>query len=182
MKFRFASPSSLLALGLAACAHVGWASDVSALAGVYSSAHQVTINGVKLLTTGYIEINQTGSITAFEQEGEGPAAVGSGCYLLASGTATNAGLQGRTLMLGESPMGDAVYQTIAGDKDLFGILVEPAANGDMRWFFHWGKPNSTVTVIGSQNVVNASNQASYSINGPALSSPTPDQLRSMLCR
>lgn len=150
--------------------------------GVYSSAHPITINGVKVQTNGYIEIDHAGRITAFEQEGEGSTSIGSGCYLLAAGTATNAGLQGRILTLGVSPRGDTAYQTRAGDYDTFGILVEPAANGGMRWFFHWGGPNSTVTLNGSRNVANSSNRSSYSISGPALASPTPDQLRSMLCR
>jgi hypothetical protein len=183
MRFRLASLTSFLVLWLAACAHVGgYPNDVSSVAGVYSSAHPIAIGGVKVQTNGYIEINQTGQITAFEQEGEGPTSVGSGCYVLADGTATNAGLQGRILTPGVSPLGDTAFQTRAGDYDTFGILVEPGANGDMRWFFHWGKPNSTVTVDGSRNVVNSSNRASYSISGPALASPTPDQLRRMLCR
>jgi hypothetical protein len=183
MKFRLVSFTSFLALWFAACAHAGdYPKDVSSVAGVYSSAHPVTIDGVKVQTSGYIEIDQAGHITAFEQEGEGPTSVGSGCYVVADGTATNAGLQERILTLGVSPLGDTAFQTRAGDYDTFGILIEPAANGGMRWFFHWGKPNSTVTIDGSRNVVNSSNQASYSISGPALASPTPDQLRSMLCR
>ncbi|MBC8732185.1 TonB C-terminal domain-containing protein [Paraburkholderia sp. UCT2] len=51
----------------------------------------------------------------------------------------------------------------------------------MQWFFHWGRANSTVTINGSKNIVNSVKQSSYSISGPALASPTPAQLRSMLC-
>jgi len=181
MNFRFVSLAVLLALGLVGYAHTGFAKDVSSLAGVYSSAHPITVNGVKVQTNGYIEIDHTGRITAFEQQGEGPASIGSGCYLLAAGSATNAGLQGRILTLGVSPRGETAYQTLAGDYDTFGILAEPASSGSMRWFFHWGPKNSTVTINGSRNVVNSSNDASYSISGPALASPTPDQLRSMIC-
>lgn len=182
MNSRFASRTLFLALGLIGCARMGFAKDISSLAGVYSSAHPITINGVKVQTNGYIEIDHNGHITAFEQKGEGPASAGSGCYVLAAGSATNAGLQGRILTLGFSPRGDTAFQTRAGDYDTFGILVEPAANGGMQWFFHWGERNSTVTINGNRNVVNSSNQASYSISGPALASPTPDQLRSLLCR
>lgn len=181
MNFRFVPLAPILALGLAGCAHTGFANDVSSLAGVYSSAHPVTINGVKLQTNGYVVIDRTGHITAFEQQGEGPASVGSGCYLPATGTATNAGLQGRLLTPGVSPRGDAVYQTLAGDYDTFGILAEQGSDGNVRWFFHSGPRNNTVTINGNRNVVNASNHTSYSISGPALSSPTPDQLRSMIC-
>jgi TonB family protein len=172
----------LLALGLAGCAQTGTrADDVSSLAGVYSSAHPVTIDGVKASTNGYVEIDQHGRITALEQENEGPASVGSGCYRLAAGTATNAGLQGRMLARGVSPRGDAVYQTVTANGDTFGILVEPAANGTMRWFFHSGHANSTVTINGTRNVVNSARESSYSISGPALASPTSAELRSMLC-
>jgi TonB family protein len=181
MNSRFVPFASFLALGLAGCAHAALADDVSSLAGVYSSAHPVTVNGVKVQTNGYIEIDGTGRITAFEQEGEGPHSAGSGCYLLAIGTATNAGLQGRSLTIGVSPRGDTVYQTLAGDSDTFGILAEPASNAGMRWFFHSGPRNSTVTINGNSNVVNSTDGASYSISGPALASPTPDQLRSMIC-
>jgi hypothetical protein len=52
----------------------------------------------------------------------------------------------------------------------------------MRWFFHWGRPNSTATIEGSHNVVTASNGATYAINGPALASPTPEELQGMRCR
>jgi hypothetical protein len=158
------------------------ADDVSSVAGVYSSAHTITLDGAKFDTSGYVEIDRTGRISAFERQGEGPDSAGSGCYVPASGTATNAGLQGRMLTPGVSPMGAPVFQTLAGDSDVFGILAEPGANGNMRWFFHWGKPNSTATIVGSHNLVNASHQATYSISGPALTSPTPDQLQSMLCR
>jgi TonB family protein len=182
MEFRYFSILPFLALGLAGYAQTGnCANNVSSLAGVYSSAHPVTINGVKVPTNGYIEIDQSGQITAFEQDGEGPASVGSGCYRLATGTATNAGLQERILTPGVSPRGDAVYQTLAGDGDTFGILVAPGASGDMQWFFHWSHGNSTVTVNGTKNVVNSTKQLSYSISGPALASPTPEQLRNMLC-
>jgi TonB family protein len=157
------------------------ADNVVSLAGVYSSAHPVTIDGVKMTTNGYVEIGLNGQITAFEQDDEGPASVGSGCYRLAAGTATNAGLQGRILTPGVSPRGDAVYQTLAGDSDTFGILVEHAASGGMQWFFHSGRANSTVTINGSKNIVNSVKQSSYSISGPALASPTPAELRSMLC-
>ncbi|MFL9874019.1 energy transducer TonB [Paraburkholderia megapolitana] len=182
MKSRYISVISLLALGLAGYVPTGHcASDVSSFAGLYSSAHTVTINGVRTPTNGYIEIDRDGRIAAFEQDGEGPISVGSGCYRPAVGTATNAGLQGRILTPGVSPRGDAVYQTLAGDGDTFGILVEPAASGEMRWFFHSGRGNSTVTINGKKNVVNSENQSSYSISGPALASPTPEQLRNMLC-
>ncbi|MDR6491493.1 energy transducer TonB [Paraburkholderia sp. 22099] len=182
MKSRYIPVIPFLALGLAGYAQTGNCADnVSSLAGVYSSAHPITIDGAKVPTNGYIEIDQNGRITAFEQDDEGPASVGSGCYRLAAGTATNAGLQGRILTLGVSPRGDAVYQTLAGDGDTFGILVKPAASGDMQWFFHWGRANSTVTINGSKNVVNSLQQLSYSISGPALTSPTPAQLRGMLC-
>lgn len=182
MKSTYLSILPLLALGLAAYAQTGICADnVSSLAGVYSTAHPVTINGVKVPTNGYIEIDPRGRITAFEQDGEGPTSVGSGCYRLATGTATNAGLQERILTPGVSPRGDAVYQTLAGDGDTFGILVEPGAKGDMQWFFHWGRANSTVTINGKKNVVNSVKQLSYSISGPALASPTPEQLHNMLC-
>jgi TonB family protein len=182
MKSRSILIVPFLALGLAGYAQTGdCANSVSSLAGVYSSAHPVTINGVRVPTNGYIEIAQNGQITAFEQDGEGPASVGRGCYRLAAGTATNAGLQERILTPGVSPRGDAVYQTLAGDGDTFGVLVNPSASGDLQWFFHWGHANSTVTVNGSKNVVNSTNQLSYSISGPALASPTPVQLRNMLC-
>ena len=182
MEFKFVSSTALLALGLAACARAEQPNDVSSLAGVYSSAHSVTVNGARLQTNGYIEIDRAGHITAFEQGGEGETSAGSGCYVLANGTATNAGLQGRILTRGVSPVGEAAFQTRAGDDDTFGILLEPGANGQLRWFFHAGRPNSTVTVNGYRNVVNAANHASYSISGPALATPTPDELRGMLCR
>jgi TonB family protein len=174
---------SFLALGLAGCAQMATqADDVASLAGVYSSAHSVTIDGVKAWTNGYVEIDQRGRITALEQEDEGPSSAGSGCYRLAAGTATNAGLQGRMLKRGVSPRGDAVYQTVTANGDTFGILVEPAANGTMRWFFHSGHANSTVTINGTRNVVNSARESSYSISGPALASPTSAELRSMLCQ
>lgn len=180
---KYISVISFLALGFAGYARPGnCANNVSSLAGVYSSAHPVTINGVRVTTNGYVEIDQSGRITSFEQDGEGQSSVGRGCYRLAAGTATNAGLQARILTPGVSPSGDAVYQTLAGDGDTFGILVEPATSGQMRWFFHWGSANSTVTINGSKNVVNSSKQSSYSISGPALASPTPEQLRNMLCQ
>jgi TonB family protein len=181
MKSRYISIILLLALGLRYAQMGNCACNVSSLTGVYSSAHRITIDGVKVLTNGYIEIDQNGQITAFEQDNEGPASVGSGCYRLAAGTATNAGLQGRILTPGVSPRGDAVYQTLAGDGDIFGILVEPGPGGDMQWFFHWERANSTVTINGSKNVVNSVDQSSYSINGPALASPTAAQLHTMLC-
>jgi TonB family protein len=182
MESRYISVIPFLALVLAGYAQTGSCADnVSSLAGVYSSAHPITIDGVKVPTNGYVEIDRNGQITAFEQDDEGPASAGSGCYRLAAGTATNAGLQGRILTPGVSPRGDSVYQTLAGDGDTFGILVEPGASGEMQWFFHWGRANSTVTINGSKNVVNSVQQSSYSISGPALASPTPAQLRSMLC-
>ncbi|PQV51959.1 hypothetical protein [Paraburkholderia sp. BL21I4N1] len=182
MEIKQASMISLLALAVAGCAQTGSApNSVSSLAGVYSSAHPITFKTGKLLTNGYVEIDHDGRITAFERKGEGPASIGSGCYVLAAGTATNAGLQGRTLTLGVSARGDTVYQTIAGDDDTFGILVKRNATEGMRWFFNWGKQNSTVTINGSHNVISSSNQSTYSITGPALTSPTPEQLRGMLC-
>jgi TonB family protein len=183
MKTRYTAFVPVLALGLASYAPVGrCSSDIASLAGVYSSAHPVTIDGVRTLTHGYVEIDRDGRITAFEQDGEGPASVGSGCYRMADGTATNAGLQQRMLTPGVSPRGDTVYQTLAGDNDTFGILVEPGSGGAMQWFFHWGKANSTVTINGNRNVVNSLHGASYSISGPALATPNPEQLRNMLCR
>lgn len=182
MKSTYILTIQFLALGLAGYVQTGNCADnVSSLAGVYSSAHPIKINDVRVPTNGYIEIDQNGRITAFEQDGEGPTSVGSGCYRLAAGTATNAGLQERILTPGVSPRGDAVYQTLAGDGDTFGILVEPGASGDMQWFFHWARANSTVTINGSKNVVNSTKQLSYSISGPALASPTPEQLHNMLC-
>ncbi|WP_167338355.1 hypothetical protein [Paraburkholderia oxyphila] len=174
---------SFLALGLAGYVPTGnCANNVSSLAGVYSTAHPLTVDGVKVQTDGFIEIEPNGRITAFERDGEGPASVGNGCYRRASGTATNAGLQGRILTSGISPRGDGVYQTLAGNGDIFGILVEQGTNGGMRWFFHSGRANSTVTINGNKNVVNSTDKSSYSISGPALASPTPEQLHSMLCR
>ncbi|KQV49625.1 hypothetical protein [Massilia sp. Root335] len=173
--------AAMLALGTSGRA-AAQANDVSFVAGVYSSAHTITIGGAKVETSGYGDIDRSGRITAFEQQGEGPDAAGSGCYVLARGTATNAGLQGRHLTFGVSPTGAPVFQTLAGDSDIFGILVEPGAHGTMRWFFHWGRPNSTATIEGSHNVVTASNGATYAINGPALASPTPEELQGMRCR
>jgi TonB family protein len=171
-----------LALALAGCAQTGSAAnDISPLAGVYSTAHPVTVNGVKLQTNGYMEIDRNGLITAFEQDGEGPASVGGGCLKFAAGTATNAGLQERMLAPGVSPRGDAVYQTLTADGDTFGILAKPSPSGNLKWFFHWARANNTVTIDGSRNVVNSGNRSSYSISGPALASPTPEQLRTMLC-
>src|SRR5471032_992355 len=174
MKFTYILTIPFLALGLAGYVQTGYCADnVSSLAGVYSSAHPIKIDGVRVPTNGYIEIDQNGQITAFEQDGEGPASVGSGCYRLATGTATNAGLQERILTPGVSPRGDAVYQTLAGDGDTFGVLVAPGASGDMQWFFHSSRGNNTVTVNGTKNVINSTKQLSYSISGPALASPTP---------
>ncbi|WP_322012152.1 energy transducer TonB [Paraburkholderia sp. J12] len=182
MKIRYTAFVPVLALGLASYAPVGHcSSDIASLAGVYSSAHPVTIDGVRTLTHGYVEIDRDGRITAFEQDGEGPGSIGSGCYRMADGTATNAGLQQRILTPGVSPRGDAVYQTLAGESDTFGILVKPGTNGAMQWFFHWGAANSTVTINGNTNVVSSQQGASYSISGPALATPTPEQLRGMLC-
>lgn len=183
MNIKSISVYSFLALAIAGCASTGFhPADVSDLAGVYSSAHLVTVGGVKVLTNGYLEIDRAGHVTAFEQRGEGPTSTGSGCYVLAGGTATNAGLQGRILVPGVSPQGEPAFITRAGDDDSFGILARPAADGQMRWFFHWQKPNSTVTVAGIRNVVNAAGGATYSISWPAVASITPEQLRGMLCR
>lgn len=182
MKSRYVSIFSFLTLALAGYAQTGnCANNVSSFAGVYSSAHFITMDGVRLPTNGYIEIDENGQITAFEQEGEGPASAGSGCYRLAVGSATNAGLQKRILVPGVSPQGDTVYQTLAGDGDTFGILAEPSANGNMQWFFHSSRGNNTVKINGTKNVVNSTQQLSYSISGPALASPTQDQLRNMVC-
>ncbi|MYN44722.1 hypothetical protein GTP23_06490 [Pseudoduganella sp. FT93W] len=179
---KFMSSSTLLALGMSLGAHAAEEpANVSSIAGIYSSAHTIKTADTTIETMGYVEIDRLGRISAYEFQSEGAGSTGSGCYVLARGTATNAGLQGRMLTPGISPMGDAAFQTIAGDGDLFGILADRSAGKDMRWFFHWGKPNSTVTIVGSHNVVNAAHQASYSISGPALTSPTPGQLRSMLC-
>jgi hypothetical protein len=174
--------SLFLGPGLIFHAHAGeMTNDVSSIAGIYSSAHTIKIDGAKIETSGFVEIDRAGRVSAYERQGEGPNSAGSGCYVLASGTATNAGLQGRILTPGVSPMGAPVYQTLAGDSDTFGILVEPNANRGMRWFFHWGKSGSTATIDGSRNVVNAAHQTNYSISGPALASPTPDTLQGMLC-
>jgi TonB family protein len=182
MNPRYLSAIPLLTLWLAGCAHPGdYANSVSSLAGVYSSAHPIEINGVRTLTNGYIEIDRDGRMSAFEQDAEGADSDGGTCFRLAVGTETNAGLQSRILTRGVSPRGDPVYQTRAGDNDTFGILIEPAASGNIQWFFHSGSKNSTVTVNGSRNVVNSTKQSSYSISGPALATPTPAQLRDMLC-
>jgi hypothetical protein len=120
MVSRYISVISFLALGLVGYAPSGNCADnVSSWAGVYSSAHSITIGGVKVPTNGHIEVDQNGRIAAFEQDGEGPASAGSGCYKSATGMATNAGLQGRILTPGVSPRGDVVYQTLAGDSDNF---------------------------------------------------------------
>jgi hypothetical protein len=171
-----------LALGLTGVAHGQDGPDsVSSLAGIYSSAHPVKVNGLTESTFGYVEIDSDGRITAYEQKDEGPDSIGSGCYTLASGTATNAGLQSRTLTLGTTPQGAAAYVTQAGDSDTFGILAAPAANGNRVWYFHSGRTDKSVTVIGAHNVVNADYRASYSISFPALAHPTLDELRDKLC-
>jgi len=182
MRSSLAFLAFLVSLVLGGCAHPGGTvRNVSDLAGTYSSAHPITINGLRVSTNGYLTIDRAGRITAYEQEGEGPSSAGAGCYRLATGVATNAGLQGRVLAPGLTPKGDAIFQTQAGDFDTFGILAEPGGDGTMRWYFHAGVPNSTVLIVGMQNVVNSSNHASYSISGPPLTSPSADELRGMLC-
>ena len=61
MESRYVAVISFLALGLAGRAQIGNCADnVASLAGVYSSAHLVTIDGAKVPTSGYIEIEQNG--------------------------------------------------------------------------------------------------------------------------
>jgi hypothetical protein len=174
--------SVCLALGLTGVAHgLDDPDSVSSLAGIYSSAHTVKVNGLKESTFGYIEIDSDGRITAYEQKDEGPDSIGSGCYMLASGTATNAGLQSRTLTLGTTLQGAAAYVTQAGDSDTFAILAAPAASGNRVWYFHNGRNNTTLTINGTNNVVSADYRASYSISFPALAHPTHDELLDKLC-
>lgn len=171
-----------LTLGLVGSAHAfDDAEGVASLAGIYSSAHYVTVNGIRETTYGYIEIDSSGQVTAYEQTGEGPDSIGSGCYQLASGTATNAGLQSHTLTSGVTLQGDAAYLTTVGDSDTFGILATPSASGGRRWYFHSGRNNKTVTIIGTNNVVNSDYRASYSISFPALAHPTHDELLDKVC-
>jgi hypothetical protein len=171
-----------LAFGLAGSAHAFDEPDsVSSLAGIYSSSHPVKVNGLPESTFGYIEIDTEGRITAYEQQGEGPDSIGSGCYVLASGTATNAGLQSRTLTQGMTPQGAAAYVTTAGDNDIFAILATPAASGSRVWYFHNTRTDKSVTINGTHNVVNTNYRASYSISFPALAHPTHDELRDKLC-
>jgi hypothetical protein len=173
---------AFLALGLTGAAHGFDDPDgVSSLAGIYSSAHTVKVNGLKESTFGYIEIDSDGRITAYEQKGEGPDSIGSGCYMLASGTATNAGLQSRTLTSGTTLQGAAAYVTVAGDNDTFAILAKPGASGYRAWYFHNARNNTTVTVGGTNTLVNSDYQASYSISFPVLAHPTHDELRDKLC-
>jgi hypothetical protein len=170
------------ALGLTGVAHgLDDPEGVSSLAGIYSSAHTVKVNGLRESTFGYVEIDGDGRITAYEQKDEGPDSIGSGCYTLASGTATNAGLQSRTLTLGTTLQGAPAYVTQAGDNDTFAILVAPAASGNRVWYFHSGRTDKTITISGTNNVVNADYQASYSISFPALAHPTHDELQDKLC-
>jgi hypothetical protein len=175
--------SACLALGLtgAACGQ-DHPDSVSSLAGIYSSAHTVNVNGLKESTFGYVEIDSDGRITAYEQKDEGPDSIGNGCYMLASGIATNAGLQSRTLTLGTTLQGAAAYVTQAGDNDTFAILATPAVNGYRTWYFHNGRTDSSVTIKGTNNLVNADYQASYSISFPALAHPTHDELLDKLCQ
>ena len=171
-----------LALGLTGVAHgLDDPDSVSSLAGIYSSAHTVKINGLPESTFGYIEIDGDGRITAYEQTDEGPISIGTGCYMLASGTATNAGLQSRTLTLGTTLQGAAAYVTQAGDSDTFAILAAPAANGSKVWYFHNGRNDKSITINGTNNVVNADYRTSYSISFPALAHPTHNELRDKLC-
>jgi hypothetical protein len=171
-----------LALGQIGVAHGIDAPDsVSSLAGIYSSSHIVRVNGLPESTFGYIEIDGDGRIAAYEQTDEGPDSIGSGCYMLASGTATNAGLQSRTLTLGTTLQGAAAYMTQAGDNDMFAILAAPAASGNRVWYFHGKRNNNSITVIGTHNVVNADYRASYSISFPALAHPTHNELSDKLC-
>ena len=171
-----------LALGLTGVAHgLDDPESVSSLAGIYSSAHTVKINGLPESTFGYIEIDSDGRIAAYEQTDEGPASIGSGCYVLASGTATNAGLQSRTLSSGLTLQGAAAYVTPAGDNDTFAILAAPAASGNRVWYFHSARNDKSITVNGANNVVNADYRASYSISFPALAHPTHNELRDKLC-
>lgn len=173
---------AFLAVGLTGVAYGFDDPDsVSSLAGIYSSAHTVKVNGLKESTFGYIEIDSDGRITAYEQKDEGPDSIGSGCYMLASGTATNAGLQSRTLTLGTTLQGVAAYVTQAGDNDTFAILAKPGASGYRVWYFHNARNNTTITVGGTNTVVNSDYRASYSISFPALAHPTHDELRDKLC-
>lgn len=183
---RLGTPAGLLgaclALGLTGVAHgLDDPDSISSLAGIYSSAHTVKVNSLPDPTFGYIEIDSDGRITAYEQTGEGPDSIGSGCYMLASGTATNAGLQSRTLKLGITLQGAAAYVTQAGDNDTFAILAAPAASGNRVWYFHSGRNDKSITVNGTNNLVNADYRASYSISFPALAHPTHNELRDKLC-
>jgi hypothetical protein len=174
--------SASLAIGLTGVAHgFDESGGVASLAGIYSSSHPVKVNGITESTYGYVEIDSEGRITAYEQKDEGPDSIGSGCYVLASGTATNAGLQSRTLTLGTTPQGAAAYVTSAGDNDTFAILATPAPSGNRVWYFHSGRNDKSVTVSGANNVINADYRASYSITFPALAHPTHDELQDKLC-
>jgi len=150
------------------------------VAGLYSSAHPVTLNGSKVEQDGYVDILPNGSIVAYAYTNGGSSALNLGCYRPATYPDANSGLQGRVLSLGKAPSGEEAYLAVIGD-DTFGILVKPDNAGHMRWFFHWGQNNSTVTVDGSKNVVQAAEGRSYSISGPKLTSPTIAQLQASMC-
>lgn len=150
------------------------------MAGLYSSAHPATLNGSKIEQDGYVNILPNGSMIAYAYRNGGSSLLNLGCYQPATYPDANSGLQGHVLSFGKAPSGEAAYLARIGD-DTFGILVQPDDAGNMRWFFHWGQNNSTVTIDGTKNVVRASQGLSYSISGPKLTSPTNAQLQARMC-
>jgi hypothetical protein len=135
----------------------------------------VAVEGQRITIHGYVYIDREGLITAYAARKAGE----SECYVVASGTAANAALQGRMLRPGASPAGDRAFVTKSGDVT-FGVLTERTSSGDLKWFVHNASRNNTANVTGLLDVVNVGDK-SFAISGAALSSPTLGELQSRLC-
>jgi hypothetical protein len=178
---RFALAALVVELALGGCASAG---DMSGgggpgIAGLYSTAHRVTIDGDMITTAGYLLIAADGKVTVYTHRSATPDSPKRDCYAPAKDTETDGPLQGRFLNPGKAPTGEPDYEvTVNGVA--FGILADGARGEPVRWFVHSYRANNTVNVHGLQDVVNISGQT-YSISGSPLPSAVLDTVRSKPC-
>ena len=154
----------------------GQTNDDQSISGLFSAAHQISNVDGDIMVKDFVNIDRSGKMTVYLQ---GMNHAGQECYVLASGSETNASLQGRVLAPGKSPLGDPDYEIKIGD-DIFGILKQRDTKGGLQWFFYIKKFNKTYKVTGAGNAVQFLGQF-YALNGKVLESPTLDQLQAKQC-
>jgi TonB family protein len=148
-------------------------------AGFYSASHRVSVEGNSVEIEAYLQISQSGVMTAYALSGLPPSSPNRSppCLELARNQAVNAPLQGKTLKPGTAPGGQPDYEVTVG-ATTFGVI---SLAGPTRWFVRNNARNNLANITGERNLVTTQDGA-FSITGPPMSEPLVRSVMKRMCR